>query len=106
MVNIAYTPEETADEQGEAKIVNSKYPYGTSLYLDEDTLAKIGIAKLPEVGSQLRMQILVTVTSVSQRQEADGETCQNVELQVTDMEVTGTEGQANSTEQANKLYGS
>jgi len=67
------------------------YPYGTSLYLDDDTLKKLGMTELPKVGTSMLAQVTVKVTGTSQRayQDKDGKeemrTC--VDLQITDMDM-------------------
>lgn len=62
------------------------YPYGLSLYLNDETLTKLGMADLPDVGSKLQLTAIVEVTSNSQRQTQDGKTV-NMDLQITDMEL-------------------
>jgi hypothetical protein len=62
------------------------YPWGLSIYLDNETLAKLGITQLPDVGSKLTLTALVEVSSNSQRQTQEGKTV-NMDLQITDMEL-------------------
>lgn len=64
------------------------YPYGLCLYLDNESLAKLGITDLPDVGTRLTLHAIVEVTSNSQRQTQDGKTV-NMDLQITDMELQG-----------------
>jgi major coat protein len=64
------------------------YPYGLTLYLNEDSLKKLGIAGLPDVGVKLNLAAMCTVTGTSSRQEQDGSAHQCVDLQITDMELT------------------
>ena len=66
-----------------------RYPYGLCLYLDSDSLAKLGIATLPKVGSTLMLAARVTVTSVGMSQQQDGDAEMRTELQITDMELGG-----------------
>lgn len=65
-----------------------KYPYGLTIYLDDETLAKLGITDLPDVGTQMTLTATVEVTSNSQRQTQDGKTV-NMDLQITAMELVG-----------------
>lgn len=75
------------------------YPYGLSLYLDDETLKKLGITTLPDVGSKLMLQAVVEVTGNSQRQTQEGKTvC--MDLQITDMDLTG----ASANDQAQRMY--
>lgn len=64
-----------------------RYPYGLCLYLDDETLAKLGITELPAVGSILTISAQATVTSVGMSQQQDGDKEQRAELQITDMEL-------------------
>lgn len=95
MANLALTPEEAKSEYGDSCVSPDgahlpKYPYGLTLYLDDETLKKLGITDLPKVGSTIPASIVVQVTGTSQRayQGSKGEemrTC--VDLQITDMEM-------------------
>lgn len=93
MTNLAMTREQAKSEYGVEPADDDlpKYPYGLSLYLDDDTLKKLGITDLPKVGTSLPATITVMVTGTSQRatqSSKDGEqmrTC--VDLQITDMDI-------------------
>ena len=75
-----------------------KYPYGLSLCLDDETLAKLGITTLPEVGAVMQLVARVEVCSVSQY-ENQKDSDKSVNLQITDMALdTGKS-------MATKLYG-
>lgn len=68
------------------------YPYGLSLQLDNDSLEKLGLATMPEVGTTVTVQAKATVTGCSANQyERDGktETRKSCSLQITDMAVGG-----------------
>jgi len=63
-----------------------KYPYGTALDLNDDTLKKLGISKLPEIGEEVAITAVAKVTRLSAYEEQDGpEQC--LGLQITMMEV-------------------
>lgn len=62
-----------------------RYPYGMSLHLDEDTLSKLGIDKLPDVDSPLMLVAKVAVSSVNSNASTGGEKRRSVSLQVTDL---------------------
>jgi hypothetical protein len=93
MPNLAMTKEEAKSEYGVEPDDDSlpKYPYGLTLYLDDDTLKKLGITDLPKVGTSMPATVTVMVTGTSQRatqSSKDGEqmrTC--VDLQITDMDI-------------------
>lgn len=77
-----------------------KYPYGLCLYLDSETLKKLGIEELPKVGSKLTIIAQADVISVGMSQQRDGDKESRAELQITDMSLTGDAPPASE-----KLYG-
>lgn len=78
------------------------YPYGLSISLDEDSMAKLGITEMPKPGSKMRLVAIVEVTSVSQHQAKDGDECRNLGLQITDMALAK---EAPGDNMAARLYG-
>jgi hypothetical protein len=94
MTNLAMSKDEAKKEYGAEPEDDDlpKYPYGLSIYLDDDTLKKLGITDVPKVGTSMPATITVMVTGTSQRatqSSKDGEqmsTC--VDLQITDMDIT------------------
>lgn len=62
-----------------------RYPYGLCICLSTESLAKLGITTLPEVGSELMVMAKVQVTSVGSSQQMDGDKSNNCDLQITDM---------------------
>ena len=104
MKNIAMTKAEaketmmeyTAPKAAEAP----KYPYGTTLDLNDDTLSKLGLESLPAVGTEVTIMAKAMVTRVSMYEEQGGaESC--MALQITDMDITVPEGGKSA---AQKLY--
>lgn len=95
MTNLAMTADEAKKEYGDSCSPDAtnlpRYPYGLTLYLDDDTLKKLGITDLPKVGTVMQAQITVNVTSISQRSTQsgkDGEATRScVDLQITDMDI-------------------
>ena len=78
-----------------------KYPYGTSLDLNNDTLEKLGITKLPSVGEEVTITAKAKVTRISAYEEQGGaEQC--LGLQITDMDVSIP---SQSQSASDKLYG-
>lgn len=86
MVNMQMSTEE-AKEQAPSLADAPKYPYGLTLCLNDDSLKKLGMGA-PAVGAEMRVIARAKVTSVSAREEQDGGMCRNVDLQITDMEVS------------------
>ncbi len=60
------------------------FPFGLSVHLDEDSLEKLNVKELPEVGTEFEMVATVKVTSVSENETDEG-TRRSVALQITDM---------------------
>lgn len=106
MTNLAMSKQQAKVEYGGAPDDEDlpRYPYGLQLYLDDDTLKKLGITDLPKVGSSMLAQITVTVTGTSQRATQSGkegeETRTCVDMQITDMELAPP-----AKDMATSLYG-
>src|SRR5262245_6614792 len=62
-----------------------QYPYGLSLHLDDECMAKLGMSTLPQVGKQVMVYALANVTSVSENDSESGGKRQSVSLQITDL---------------------
>lgn len=65
------------------------YPYGLTVYLDDDTLKKLGLTDPPTVGAEMMLHAKVVVTSCGMNQEQDGDKKSRCDLQITDMELQG-----------------
>lgn len=79
-----------------------QYPYGLSICLDDDILAKLGITELPPVGTVMQLTALVEVCSISQYENQDGAD-KSMNLQITDMELANGNGAPKPI--ANRIYG-
>lgn len=84
MINLKITRK--TDDEKETAIASPDnqdgYPWGTRINLEQDTLDKLGIKKLPAVGDELMIEAKVRVISV---RESDNS--KSVELQITDMDL-------------------
>lgn len=103
--DLSMTPKEAKETMlgyTEADVKDApKYPYGTSLDLNNETLAKLGITKLPAVGDAVSISAIGKVTRISAYEEQGGsEQC--LGIQITDMEIS-MGGQTSNA--ASKLYG-
>lgn len=78
-----------------------KYPYGLSINLDDEALAKLGITTLPAVGGLMRLTATVEVTSTSQYERQDEKEI-SINLQITAMELGATQAEPSA---ATVLYG-
>lgn len=79
-----------------------KFPYGLTLYLNNTVLAKLGMASMPAVGGVMMLSAKVMVTGTSERQTIGGDPEQCLDLQITDMSLTGSA--PSMADRAAKLY--
>ena len=64
-----------------------KYPYGLKICLNEECIAKLEMASMPDVGTTLNLSAVVEVCEVGQYQKENGEKERRLDLQITDMEL-------------------
>lgn len=65
-----------------------KYAYGTSLDLNSDTLAKLGITKLPGVGEEVAITAVGKVTRISAYEEQGGsEQCRGIQITMMEIDI-------------------
>lgn len=91
-----------AKEESEYISEPQKYPYGLSINLDDETLAKLGITTLPTVGSAMTLTARAEVCSTSQYADRKGEAETSMSLQITAMELSA--GADSTTDAATLLY--
>jgi hypothetical protein len=107
MVDLKRVGEEDKEEGtmlSPSKPKEPEYPYGLCLMLDEETMTKLGITELPEVGKKLTFTAVAAVRSVSASSyEEDGavEKHKSCELQVQAMDM----GQDAPKSNESRLYG-
>jgi hypothetical protein len=91
LVDLARTKAELKEEANEAKLgydgQPDPYAWGLNFRLESEELGKLGIDKLPEVGSEYHLMAIARVTSVSQSASVgqDDERC--VGLTMTMMQI-------------------
>src|ERR1700676_1878654 len=77
--------EDIAEMTGGPKATTEVYPYGLCMSWDEETLKKLGINELPEVGEEIVVCMRCRVTSVSENEremsDSSKKKCSRVELQ-------------------------
>lgn len=76
-----------------------EYFYGLRLCLNNDAIKALGLKKLPGVGEKLKMNAIVEVCCRSEY-ECESGISQSMDLQITDMELSGTK-----EVEPEKLYG-
>ena len=64
-----------------------RYPHGLKLYLNEETLKKLGVKELPELGDKMMVDAVTEVVSVSEENDLYGHR-RDVVLQITEMDLT------------------
>lgn len=72
----------------EARQDAPEYPYGLRITLNDETLKKLFMNQMPEVGSELSMEATVKVVSVSEDPENGGKENRSVGLQITELGLT------------------
>lgn len=104
LVSLKRSKADKAEDQAESVGIASQdqpdYPYGTSLCLDEDELAKLGIDATPAAGTPVALQGMGTVTGVREEQ-VDGKVRRHVDIQITDLALSLT-----GRSMAERMYGS
>ena len=103
MVNMKMSRDEAKEYTLGAEVDDGpQYPYGLCIRLNDDSLEKLGITSLPKVGTEMTITAKVIVKSVSAYDRMNGEAEQDVELQITDMEIGAGKTQNDA---AQSLYG-
>lgn len=95
MKDLARSPEELKKSRDipvavAERVSGPTYPYGTTMCLEDETLAKLGIkGELPKAGDTFHLVAMARVTCSSETErtsESGGkETCRRIELQITHM---------------------
>lgn len=79
------------------------YPWGLRLELNDESMKKLGLDKLPKVGDKMKLEAVVVVDRVSQVDTKEGGKREDMSLQITDMELSADlSDEKEPTE--NKLY--
>jgi len=78
------------------------YPYGLRVNLDNETMEKLKLRELPEVGKSILVLARADVISVSSNESSEGGKRESVELQITDLALEKDSGEGSDT--ADKLY--
>lgn len=75
---------------------DGEYPYGLTLRLEDGTLVKLGMDKLPKVGTKMRIEAVGVVTEVrsSQRRSGANDRCVEIQIQKMEVEAGGAPGSA------------
>lgn len=79
-----------------------KYPWGLKVCLDTESIAKLGLSQLPDVGTKMKLMATVEVCEVGAYQKQDGKEEKRLELQITEMGLGSGEEEVSA---ADKIYG-
>jgi hypothetical protein len=98
MVDMSTTPEEAKEYASGMAASNPgdapKYPYGLCLCLNDESMKKLGLTEMLPVGTEVTITAKAKVTSVRASEEVDGDKNASMDLQVTDMELSTGQRQA------------
>jgi hypothetical protein len=105
MINMKLSPTESKDAVScEPKAGDGPaYPYGLELYLNDETLKKLGYTDPPAVGTELVLHAKVVVTSMGMDQQQDGDKNVRCNMQITDMELASAPTGAAAVYTASKM---
>ena len=97
-------PEEKKDNSV-LSVVDDKpnYPYGLRITLDPDTIKKLGLTEMPDVGSMMALMAQAEVIAVNKIDAPGDEEKYSVELQIQDLDV---KGESKEKKASSMLYGS
>ncbi len=65
-----------------------KFPHGLMVHLNDDSLKKLGMDTMPEVGKTMSLLAVVKVTGVSQSESQGAKARRHVDLQITELIVS------------------
>jgi len=101
MKDIALTAAEAKETMlGCSEAHAPKYPWGTSLEFDDETLEKLGITQLPDIGEEVAITAVAKVTRISASEDQDGaRRCLGLQITLLDVNIP-----SQVLTPANKLY--
>lgn len=89
LVDMKFTKAEAkaeAEEYSKPSLDNEpQYPWGLQIRLEDESLAKLGITDLPEIGAEYHLTVIAEVQSATESKMASGKTDRCVCLQITMM---------------------
>lgn len=100
LTNMARSAKERKKDSNEIALSSNgdKFPFGLTVRLDDESLKKLDIKKLPAVGDKVTLAAVGRVESTSERDSARGRKDRDVAIQIEQLEVTN--GLAKSAEDA------
>ena len=108
--DMALTPEEAKAEYGECAPCGMeegdgpKYPWGLSICLANEALAKLGMGLLP-VGTKVMIMAEATVTGTSSRERVKGQRQEDMDIQIQALDISrSSSADERQGQAATKLY--
>jgi hypothetical protein len=98
LINMEMSKEEAKEYTEPKASEGPKYPWGLCLTLNDDSLKKLGIDKMPSVETEVTIIAKAVVSGTRENQTQGGDSQASIDLQITDMTLS-TESDA-----ASKLY--
>lgn len=103
MKSMKLTPAEAKEEVSyDSPPKAPEYPYGLSICLDDETLKKLDMESIPDIGAVLTLEAKVIVCSKSQYENQGGADT-SMSLQITDMDLSLVDADKRTAGQ--KIYG-
>ena len=87
MADMKMSKEEKNEQESPGSPEEQAYPYGLRIDLNDDSMTKLGIKDMPEVGSTFRILAVANVVSVSSYSSMSTDQERSMSLQITDMEM-------------------
>lgn len=88
MISMKMSKKERKDVAQPVDMLEEEYPWGLEVSLDDESLKKLGMTALPEMGTEMTLVAKVKVRSRSENEnDRDSEPHRNLGLQITDMEL-------------------
>ena len=108
LVNLKLSPEEAKEASPEVQETKGPaYPWGLTLNLDEETIAKLDLEGEGEVGDTCHIVAEGMITGYTEHKMEDGESRKTLTIQITDLYVEPYENDEDEDDQksdAKKLY--
>jgi hypothetical protein len=102
LIDMKLSDEEKKEQtQPPAEMEGEQYPWGVCLDLDDGTLAKLGITKLPEIGTVMVVEARAKVVGINEAANESAES-KSVRLQIIEM---GVQADAKPRSPGQRVYG-
>jgi len=84
LVDMKLTKKESKEMTAGSELTQPAYPYGLRLELNDESMKKIHIESMPEVGTKVLVHAVAQVERVSENQTQEGKR-QDMSLQITEL---------------------